>query len=98
MPRVGNRGQTRSDRSFSYDRGVRTMPWAWHVRTRPYIQLVTTYVPVLVATVIETQLRCEQRNCCALSHIRQLKRHGVSNAEAICGTYIKKLWATLGEE
>jgi len=61
VPRVGNVGKlleanSRSDRSFSYDRGVRTMPWAWHVRTRPYIQLVTTYVPVLVATVIETQL------------------------------------------
>jgi len=42
VPRVGNVGKlleanSRSDRSFSYDRGVRTMPWAWHVRTRPYI-------------------------------------------------------------
>ena len=29
---------------------------------------------------------------------KQLKRHGVINAEAICGTYTKKFWATLGEE
>ena len=46
--------------------------------------------------MLETQLLSNE--IVVHSHIRQLKRHGVSNAEAICGTYIKKLWATLGEE